>query len=135
MKTKAIICGMVVAAISTFIMSNARAQGQDVPSIKIIPTDRANVIKVIYAYSANSPVSITFRSPEGLVYEETLAGSSVERGFSKRYDVNKLKNEDLWIEVAGQKLTATFKMAPAKDGKWSAQLEKVIYNTSTLALN
>ena len=135
MKTKAIIGGMVVAAISTFIMSNARAQGQDVPAVKIVSTDRADVIKVIYAYDVKSPVAIKFRSAEGLVYEERLTGRNIEKGFSKRYDVNKLKSEDLWIDIDGQDLSVTFKMAPSKAGKWSAKLEKVSHNASTLALN
>ncbi|HLZ15488.1 MAG TPA: hypothetical protein VKQ08_00515, partial [Cyclobacteriaceae bacterium] len=82
MKTKAIICGMVVAAISTFVISGARAQG-DIPAIKIIPTDQNDVIRVIYAYSGKSPVAIKFLNSRGLVFEEKLAGKDIENGFSK----------------------------------------------------
>lgn len=135
MKTKAIICGVVVAAISSFVMSQARAQVQDIPAVKIISTDQADVIKVIYAYSTSAPVTIKFLNSEGIAYEERLTGRDVEKGFSKKYDVEKMKNDDLWVEVDGQEIAATFRLSPSKNGKWSAQLEKVTHNFPVLALN
>lgn len=135
MKTKAILCGMVVAAISTFVMSQARAQVQDVPAVKVISTDQTDVIKVIYGYSTNSPVSIKFMNSQGTVYQEKLAGRDVEKGFMKKYDLVNMKDDDLWVEVDGQELSVTFKMATSKNGKWSAQLEKVTHNFPAIALN
>ena len=135
MKTKAIICGVVVAAISTFVMSKAHAQVQDIPAVKIISTDQTDIIKVIYAYSTNSPVTIKFLNSEGIAYEERLSGRDVEKGFSKKYDVEKMRGDDLWVEVDGQEISATFKMTSSKNGKWSAQLEKVTHNFPVLALN
>ncbi len=135
MKTRAIICGVVVAAISTFVMSRAHAQVQDIPAVKVISTDQTDVIKVIYAYSTNSPVTVKFLNSEGIAYEERLSGRDVEKGFSKKYDVEKMKSDDLWIEVVGQEISATFKMSASKNGKWTAQLEKVTHNFPVLALN
>jgi hypothetical protein len=135
MKTKAIICGVVVAAISTFVMSQAHAQVQDIPAVKIISTDQTDVIKVIYAYSTNSPVTVKFLNSEGIAYEERLSGRDVEKGFSKKYDVEKMKGDDLWVEINGQEISATFRMTSTKNGKWSAQLEKVTHNFPVLALN
>lgn len=135
MKTKAIICGVVVAAISTFVMSRAHAQVQDSPAVKIISTDQRDIIKIIYAYSSSSPVEIKFLNSEGLVYEERLTGKIVEKGFSKKFDVNKMKEADLWVEVTGREISATFKLSASKDGKWIAQLEKLTHNFPVLALN
>jgi hypothetical protein len=135
MKTKAIICGVVVAAISTFVMSRAHAQAQDVPAIKIISTDQSDIIKVIYGYKSASPVAIKFTSSEGLVYEEMLSGKNVEKGFFKRFNVAQMKSEDLWVEVADKEISATFKMTATKNGKWTAQLQKVTHNFPVLALN
>lgn len=135
MKTKAIICGVVVAAISTLVMSQAHAQVQDIPAVKIISTDQTDVIKVIYAYNTKSPVKVKFLNSEGVAYEERLSGRDVEKGFSKKYDVEKMKGDDLWVEVDGQEISAVFKMSPSKNGKWTAQLEKVTHNFPALALN
>jgi hypothetical protein len=133
MKTKAIVCGMVVAALSTLVMS--RAQAQDIPAIKVVSTDQTDVIKVIYGYSSNVPVSVKFLNSQGIVYQEKLTGRDVEKGFMKKYDVVNMKNDDLWVVVDGQELSVTFKMATSRSGKWSAQLEKVTHNFPTIALN
>lgn len=135
MKTKAIICGVVVAAISTFVISQARAQVQDIPAVKVISTDQTDVIRVIYAYNSNSPVTVKFLNSEGIAYEEKLSGREIEKGFSKKYDVEKMKGDDLWIEIVGQEISATFRMATTKNGKWTAHLEKVTHNFPVLALN
>jgi hypothetical protein len=135
MKTKAIICGVVVAAISTFVMSRAHAQVQDIPAVNVIPTDQTDVINVIYAYNTSSPVVIKFLNSEGLVYQEKLTGRDVERGFSQKFNIEKMKGDDLRVQIESQEFSVTFKLATSKNGKWSAQLEKVTHNFQVLALN
>jgi len=135
MKTKAIICGVVVAAIGTFVMSRAHAQVQDIPAVKVISTNKTDVISVIYAYNTSSPVIIKFINSEGLVYEEKLSGGDVEGGFSKKFNIGKMRGDDLRIQIDGQELSVTFKLAASKNGKWGAQLEKVTHNFPVLALN
>jgi Flp pilus assembly protein CpaB len=135
MKTKAIICGVVVAAISSLVMSQAHAQGQDIPAVKVISTDQSDMIKVIYAYNAVSPVKIKFTNAEGLLFEEKLKGKGLERGFMKRYNVEEIKGDIFWVEIESQELSVKFKVTPSKTEKLSSQLEKVTHNFPAIALN
>jgi hypothetical protein len=135
MKTKAIICGMVVAAISSLVMSQARAQAQDIPAVKVISTDQSDVINVIYAYSAVNPVKIKFMNADGLLYEEKLKGNGLEKGFMKKYNVAAIMGDIFWVEVDSQELSVKFKVTPSKTEKLSAQLETVTHNFSAIALN
>jgi hypothetical protein len=133
MKTKTIILGVVVAAISTFTISKAKAQAQE-PAVKIISTIDHDVIKVIYGYDTNEAVEVKFINADGIVKTDKINGKAFSGGFLKKYNVEKMQGGAFWVEVESPELTVTYKMTTAKNGKWSAQLEKTTYNYPIVAL-
>lgn len=133
MKTKTIILGVVVAAISTFTISKAKAQSQE-PAIKIVSTIDHDVIKVIYGYDTNEAVEVKFINADGILKTDKINGKTFSGGFLKKYNVEKMQGGAFWVEVESPELTVTYKMTTAKNGKWSAQLEKTTYNYPIVAL-
>ncbi len=132
MKTKTIILGVVVAAISSFTISKAKAQVQE-PAVKIVSTTDHDLIKVIYGYDTNEAVEVKFITADGIVKTDKIYGKSFSGGFLKKYNVEKMQG-GFWVEVESPELTVTYKMTTAKNGKWSAQLEKTTYNYPIVAL-
>ncbi len=133
MKTKTIILGVVVAAISTFTISNAKAQSQE-PAVKIVSTIDQDVIKVIYGYDTNEAVEVKFINADGILKTDKINGNAFSGGFLKKYNVEKMQGSAFWVEVESPELSVTYKMTIAKNGKWSAQLEKTTYNYPIVAL-
>ncbi len=133
MKTKTIILGVVVAAISTFTISKAKAQAQE-PAVKIVSTIDHDVIKVIYGYDTNEVVEVKFINADGIVKTDKINGKHFSGGFLKKYNVEKMQGGAFWVEVESPELSVTYKMTTAKNGKWSAQLEKTTYNYPIVAL-
>lgn len=131
MKTRTLIFGMVIAVISTLTISTARAQDQ--PAVKVVPGLEKNTIKVIYAYNAAESVDVKFLTSDGLFEQDNIKGKDFKGGFIKKYNLESLKRSTFWVEVDSQELSVVFKMIPAKDGKWTAQLEKTTYNHIALA--
>jgi hypothetical protein len=134
MKTKTIILGVVVAVISSLTISNAKAQTQE-PAVKIVPTLLPDVIKVIYGYDTKESVEVKFMNVDGIVKTDKINGKDFKGGFLKKYNVEKLRGSAFWVDVTSPELSVTFKMTTAKNGKWSAQLEKTTFNYPIVALN
>jgi hypothetical protein len=131
MKTKTIILGVVVAAISTFTISKAKAQE---PAVKIVSTIDHDVIKVIYGYDTNEAVEVKFINAEGLLKTDKISGKDFKGGFLKKYNIEAMRGSAFQVEVESPELSVTYKMTTAKNGKWSAQLEKTTYNYPIVAL-
>jgi hypothetical protein len=134
MKTRILVFGAVVAAISTLAVSKSKAQGQS-PEIRIISTNERDLIKLIYNYETSKAVDVKFTDADGFVKVDKISGKDFKKGFLKKYDVEKMRGNAFWIEITSEELSATYKMVSAKNGKWSAQLEKTTYNYPTVALN
>jgi hypothetical protein len=135
MKTKIIIAGVIVAAISTMTLRNAQAQEQKAPLVKIIPTAQKDVIKVIYGYPLQETVEVKFTNREGVIQADKIFGKEFEGGFSKKYDVERMDGQTFWVEVSNNALSVNYKLTSHKNGRWSAQLEKTTYNHPIVALN
>jgi hypothetical protein len=135
MKTKTLVLGVLVAALSMFAVSRVHAQDNPLPAVKIIPTDLSDVVKVIYGYDTDMPVTVKFMGNEGVFFQDKIKGEDVQKGFSRKYKLPTSKNSDLWVEVSSDELSVIYKMAVSKEGKWIAQLEKTTYNYPVVALN
>jgi hypothetical protein len=133
MKTKTIIFGVVIAAISSFTISKANAQAQE-PAVKIVSSIDPDMIKVIYGYDTNEGVEVKFTNADGLLKTDKIRGKDFKGGFLKKYDVEKMRGNAFWVEVESSEVSVTYKMTEAKNGKWSAQLEKTTYNYPIVAL-
>lgn len=133
MKTKMLILGVVVAALSTITISSVQAQETPLPAVKIISTDKLDEVKLIYGYDSSMPVTITFSGYNGIFFQDKVKGENLENGFSKKYKIAPTRGKDVWVEVSSPELSVTYKMEVAKNGKWTAQLEKTTYNYPVVA--
>jgi hypothetical protein len=133
MKTKTIIFGVVIAAISIFTITNTKAQGQE-PAIKVVPGAQPDMIKVLYGYDTDKLVEVRFTNADGIIKTDRISGKDFKGGFLKKYDVENMKGSSFWVEVESPELSVTYKMTAAKNGKWSAQLEKTTYNYTIVAV-
>jgi hypothetical protein len=92
--------------------------------VKIIPTDLADVVKVIYGYDTRMPVTVKFLSEDGVFFQDKVQGENLAKGFSKKYKLPNATDSDIWVEVSGSEVSMIYKMVLAKNGKWMAQLKK-----------
>ena len=134
MKTKIIIAGVMVAAISVMTLRNAQAQNQQDLSVKIIPTAQKDIIKVIFAYNSEEAVSVKFSNREEVFKTDKVSPKDFEGGFSKKYNVEKMDGKPFWVEISNSALSVTYRMK-SKNGKWSAQIEKTTNNHPIVAMN
>ena len=135
MKTKTLVLGVVIAAVSMFAVSRVHAQENPLPAVKIIPTDLADVVKVIYGYDTRMPVTVKFLSEDGVFFQDKVQGENLANGFSKKYKLPVVNDSDIWVEVSGPEVSMIYKMVTAKNGKWIAQLKKTTYNYPVVAAN
>lgn len=134
MKTKTIIFGIVIAAISSISITTKAQLNQ--PEIRIVPVIDPSVIKVIYGYDTKESVIVTFtQSDNRTILTDKIDGNDINGGFQRKYNMRKLKDDEFWVEVSSPELSARYKVAHDKNGKWSAQLEKTTYNYPIVALN
>ncbi len=133
MKTKTIIFGVAIAIIATFTLSTSHAQTQEQPAVKVVPTNRQDQLKVIYAYNTNQSVEVRFLDSDRLVKKDIVKGKDFVGGFMKYYNVETMSGNAFWIEIESPELLVTYKMIPSKAGKWTAQLEKTTYTYPTVA--
>lgn len=132
MKTKAILLGVVVAALSAMTLGEAKAQGNEQPSIRVVSSNQDDIIKVIYGYDSEK-VEVKFLDGAGLITSDKIQGKTFDKGFIKKYKVERIKGGDFWVEVKSTELSATYRMRKDENGKWAAQLEKATYNYPAVA--
>jgi hypothetical protein len=133
MKTKIILAGVLVAAISTLSLSSSVAQSIEQPQVKIVPAKTDDQIKVIYHYSSTDLVEIKFMDETGLFSTDKIKGNSYTQGFMRTYNVKRSHTEPFWVEVSSPELTATYKLTSDKNGRWISQLEKTTFNYAVVA--
>lgn len=134
MKTKTIIFGIVIAAISSISITTKAQLNQ--PEIRIVPTLESSVIKVIYGYDTKESVKVTFTEADNkTILTDKINGNEFKGGFQRKYNMRKLEDNVFWVEVTSQELSARYKVSHDKNGRWLAQLEKTTYNYPIVAFN
>ncbi|HMJ70462.1 MAG TPA: hypothetical protein VK508_16270 [Cyclobacteriaceae bacterium] len=107
MKTKTtIIAGLIVLLATVFSASNAQSTN---PTIKVLPTTKEGVLKLLVVGAGTETVGIEFYSENGLVQSDAIKPTG--RGFNKRYDVRKIMNSGFSMEVTTAGTSVIYKMA------------------------
>lgn len=133
MKTKLTIVAGVVTALILAVVT-VKAQSNE-PAVKILPTTEDGVIKVLYAYSTDEFVHVSFYNEDGALGSDYVKAGNFPKGFFKKYDINNIQGNTFWIEVKAANLTATYKMTKSKKGTFMPLLEKTTYNHEVIAAN
>jgi hypothetical protein len=133
MKTKTtFLAGLMILAAMSFTSTNVQAQAD--PAVKVLPTSETGILKVLYAYPNQKTVQIKFYNESGLIGLDHV-NKKFEKGFSKRYDLNKLSEGNYWVEITSPELSVTYKLEGSKEKKWISTLEKTTYSYPLVATN
>src|SRR6478735_5266892 len=133
MKTKSAILAFAFV-LSTAFASLAQTKGE--PAIKVLPTNQSGVIKVLFAYDSDKPVTVKFYSDGKLVGTDKIKGKSFSKGFSKRYDVSHISDSNFRVEVESENVTVTYQILESQGTlSYDAQLLQTTFNYPLTASN
>lgn len=119
----------------TFAGGRATAQLGEESRIKVIQTHEPGIVKVIYGFNPEGPLNVYFNSPTGRVGADKIEGN-YPAGISKKYDVRKLSNNDVWVEITSPFVSVTYRLVPSKDRQtFVPYLEKTTYNHRLMVAN
>jgi hypothetical protein len=100
-----------------------------VENIKVLPTEKQGIIKVLYAMESESPVEIKFYTNDGEIGSDQVTRDRYEKGFLKWYDISHITTSDFRVEVSTENARVMYRIARSKDKKtFEPILEKVSYN-------
>ncbi len=106
MKTKSTIVAALVALFSTaFFAASAQTA---TPTIKVLPTTKDGIIKLMVVGAQDSQVDVKFYNEEGFVQADNVQSSS--RGFNRKYDVRNILDEGFSMEITSEGTSVTYKL-------------------------
>lgn len=134
MKKKMTIVTGLATALFLLAFQYTNAQAINEPAVKVIPTNENGSVKVIYAHDNALPVEVKFFGEDGLVISDKISTESFDRGFIKKYDIQKLAATTYWVEVSTKEFSSTYKLVKSADRKgWQSILESTTYTYGLLA--
>jgi hypothetical protein len=130
MKTKStIVAGLIVMLSTVFFASNAQSTN---PAIKVLPTTKDGIVKLLVVGTIDEPVDVKIYSEEGLAATDAIQAST--QGFNKKYDVRQIMNHGFVMEVTTAGTSVTYKLATSK-GRLIPYLVKTTYTYPLVASN
>ena len=124
MKTQSIILAGLL-----MISGIVAAQAQEInePAVKILPTTKRGIIKVLYAYNSGQSVLVKFFNEDGVLLTDKIKGKEFNNGFIKKYDVRNIATETFFVEISSETMSFIYKLTASADGK---DLTPVLENAS-----
>lgn len=116
------------AAAMTVASVAASAQTSDHSRVKFLSTGQPGVIKLVYGMpiSDSETITLRFSNASGTLKTHEIKGG-FEKGFLKKFDLHKVFNGPIWVEVSTKGMTAVYCITPEKDGAFAAHVERVAY--------
>jgi hypothetical protein len=114
MKTQSIIFAglLMISGVMT-----ARAQEINEPAVKILPTAKHGIIKVLYAYNSRQSVRVRFFDEDGELLTDKIKANEMDNGFIKKYDVRNIASKVFFVEVSSEAMSFIYKLTASPDGK------------------
>jgi len=130
MKTKTtIVAGLVVLLSAAFFAGNAQSTN---PAIKVLPTTKEGIVKLLVVGVTNEAVDVKFYDEEGLVESDVIKSGT--DGFNKKYDVRNIMHSGFTMEVTAAGTNVIYKLAKS-NGKMQPYLVKQTYTYPLIASN
>jgi hypothetical protein len=108
---------LTILAVVAFT-NTSNAQESPEQRVKILSTSTPGVIKLHYAIEVNEPVDVTFYNEDNDVLgRDKITGVKTRHGISKQYDVNRIKSEDFWMQIATKKHVLIYRVSLSADKK------------------
>ncbi len=122
----------LVIAMLTFSAISVKAQ-YDESRIKIMPTAKPGVLRLVHAIPTDEPVNIQFITDHGIVSSDEIKGK-FPKGISRRYDFRQIDDNDFRMVISSSGLSVTYHIVQSDDKKtFSSFLEKTVHNYDVLA--
>ena len=125
---------LMIAAFAAFGAINVNAQiNEDLSKVKILRTQDAGVIKMLYAMKTEEPIQVRFITRDGEFQRDKIRGQ-FSKGLSKRYDISGIKDQDFWMEISSSTMTVTYRINRSTDRtQFEPVLEKSVHNHLALS--
>ncbi len=122
----------LVIAMLTFSAISVKAQ-YDESRIKIMPTAKPGVLRLVHAIPTDEPVNIQFITDHGIVSSDEIKGK-FPKGISRRYDFHQIDDNDFRMVISSSGLSVTYHIVQSDDKKtFTSFLEKTVHNYDVLA--
>jgi hypothetical protein len=117
---------MMMIAMVAFLAITVKAQQPDESRVKILPTEKPGVLKLVHAISTDEPITVNFITNEGFATTDVIKGS-YPRGIAKRYDFRRINDSDFRMQISSAGLTLIYHIIPSEDKKtFTSTLEQAI---------
>jgi hypothetical protein len=130
MKQKFLTFVAVILALSSI---HVQAQQHDESNVKIMPTSKPGVLRLVHAIPTTDPVSVQFITDHGVVSSDEIKGD-FPKGISRRYDFRQIDDKDFRMLISSPTLSVTYHIVLSDDRKtFTPYLEKAVHSYNTLA--
>jgi hypothetical protein len=127
MKTKIFIIASVIVMLAGFFTS-AQAQLSEVPTIKILPSNKPGLLKILYVHDTDQSVDVRFYNDEGLIASDRIDAGTFKKGFLKRYDISRISAERFKIEIVDENRSLMYSVKASDDNKaYTCVYERTTY--------
>lgn len=121
---------LLTLMIASVILSaiHVQAQQHDESRVKVMPTAKPGVLRLVHAIPTKEPVSIQFITDRGIVSSDEIKGD-FPKGISRRYDFRQIDDSNFRMLISSPTLSVTYRIVLSDDRKtFTSHLEKVIHN-------
>jgi hypothetical protein len=130
MKQKFLTFMIAILALSAI---HVQAQQHDESFVKIMPTSKPGVLKLLHAIPTHDPISVQFVTDAGIVSSDEIKGD-FPKGITKRYDFSRIGDNNFRMIVSSPTLSVTYHIVLSDDGKtFNSYLEKAVHSYNTMA--
>ncbi len=135
MKPRAFILAALVTVFSASAVATM-AQSSAEPAIKVLPTNQKGIIKVLFAYDTQQPVTVKFYADGDLVGTDNIKTKSLKKGFTKKYDVSNINSQNFTMEISSDNVSVTYQILESEGTlSYAPFLLKTTYNYALTASN
>ena len=125
MKLKTTILAVALTVLSAAAFANKGANGD--PVIKILPSQEANILKLLYVNDMDGTVQVKFYKGSALIKRDRVKGKDFEKGFVKNYDLSELKAGIYQVEIVSEGMSVKYELSVNPDKplwarSWSGHL-------------
>lgn len=130
MKRKLLTFMVALLALSAI---HVQAQQHDESFVKIMPTSKPGVLKLVHAIPTSESLSIQFITDDGVVSSDEIKGD-YPKGISRRYDFRQIDDDNFRVMVSSPTLSVTYYIVLSDDRRtFTSHLEKAVHSYNPLA--
>jgi len=126
----------IFAALLTLVSFNlmATTPAQEAPVVKVLPSDEAGFVKLLYVNNETKHVSITFYDTKGMIIKDKIKAHKFDGGFVKLYDLSDLKDGRYWVKVSDSNTEVKYEIVHSNEKQiWASYWSNSIPSDKVIA--